>query len=53
MLRTILRELTPSLPERRLSRNGEWTRRRAVTLVPWSGASVVWERRGTAGRSAG
>ena len=45
MLRTMLRELRPSLPEGRLWRRGEWTRRRAVTLVPASGGKVVWQPR--------
>jgi cytochrome P450 len=50
MLRTVLSELHPSLPSdgRRdawRARNGEWVRRRAVTLVPAAGARVVWERR--------
>ena len=52
MLRTILRELHPSVPEGRLSRRGEWVRRRAVTLVPAAGARVVWEWRDGAGRSS-
>ena len=45
MLQTILRELRPRLPDGRLWREGEWTRRRAVTLTPAQGARVVWERR--------
>jgi cytochrome P450 len=45
MLRTILRELHPSLPDGRLWRRGEWTHRRAVTLVPAAGARVVWKPR--------
>jgi cytochrome P450 family 135 len=45
MLRTILGELTPSLPPRG-RRAGERTRRRAITLVPAEGARVVWSRRG-------
>jgi len=50
ILRTVLRELEPSLPEHaRRWRRGEWIRRRAITLVPAAGARVVWERRG--GRS--
>jgi cytochrome P450 len=46
ILRTMLRELEPSLPASRRWRRGEWTKRRAITLVPWAGARVVWERRG-------
>jgi cytochrome P450 family 135 len=47
ILQTILSELAPSLPARggRLSRKGEWNRRRAITLVPSAGARVVWRRR--------
>ncbi len=46
MLRTILSELEPRLPEQgRRWRKGEWNRRRAVTLVPAAGARVVWQRR--------
>jgi cytochrome P450 len=45
ILRTILSELEPSLPGRRW-RNGEWVRRRAITLVPAAGTRVVWSRRG-------
>ncbi len=45
MLRTILRELEPQLPPRELFRKGEWTRRRAITLVPARGTRVVWSRR--------
>jgi cytochrome P450 len=47
MLGTILSELQPSLPPRggRLPRKGEWSRRRAITLVPSAGARVVWSRR--------
>jgi cytochrome P450 family 135 len=45
ILRTVLGELEPSLPEGRRWRTGEWIRRRAVTLVPAAGARVVWERR--------
>jgi cytochrome P450 len=44
ILGTILAELSPRLPGRR-ARAGEWVRRRAVTLVPGSGARVAWERR--------
>jgi cytochrome P450 len=46
ILRTALRELRPTLPASRRWRHGEWTKRRAITLVPWAGARVVWERRG-------
>jgi cytochrome P450 len=48
MLATMLAELTPSLPARggRAMRRGEWSRRRAITLVPAAGARVVWRRRG-------
>ncbi len=50
MLRTILKELEPSLPperpRRRKSAAGERIRRRAITLVPAEGARVVWSRRG-------
>ncbi len=45
MLRTMLGELEPRLPDGRRWREGEWIRRRAITLVPAAGASVVWERR--------
>jgi cytochrome P450 len=45
MLRTMLAELRPSAPRKRLWRRGEWTRRRAITLVPSGGATVVWQRR--------
>jgi cytochrome P450 len=47
MLQTMLGELTPSLPVRgrRLTRKGEWNRRRAITLVPSGGARVVWSKR--------
>lgn len=45
MLRTMLSELQPSIPEGRRWREGEWTRRRAITLVPAAGARVVWRRR--------
>jgi cytochrome P450 len=51
MLRTMLAELEPRLPEgRSMWRRGEWNRRRAVTLVPAAGARVVWRRR-AAGQS--
>jgi cytochrome P450 len=49
ILRTALRELQPTLPPSRLWRRGEWTKRRAITLVPAAGARVVWERRGGEG----
>jgi cytochrome P450 len=45
MLRTMLSELAPRAPQGRRARRDEWVRRRAVTLVPAAGASVVWERR--------
>ncbi len=45
MLRTMLSELTPHAPQGRRARRDEWVRRRAVTLVPAGGASVVWKRR--------
>ncbi len=46
ILRTVLDELEPGLPKgARSRRGGEWIRRRAITLVPASGARVVWERR--------
>jgi cytochrome P450 len=45
MLRTMLRELRPSLAGSGRWRVGEWSRRRAVTLVPAAGARVVWNRR--------
>jgi cytochrome P450 len=44
MLRTVLGELEPSLPAR-ARRSGERVKRRAITLVPSSGARVVWRRR--------
>jgi hypothetical protein len=50
MMRTVLSELEPKLPAHTRWRRGEWTRRRAVTLVPAAGARVVWERRGAKGR---
>src|SRR5438132_1785662 len=45
MLRTVLEELQPSIPRASIWRRREWTRRRAITLVPGSGARVVWRRR--------
>jgi cytochrome P450 family 135 len=45
MLRTMLRDLRPSVPSGSLWRRGEWNRRRAITLVPAAGARVVWNRR--------
>ncbi|HEX4838474.1 MAG TPA: cytochrome P450 [Solirubrobacteraceae bacterium] len=47
ILRTVLRELSPSVPARggRLWRKGEWNSRRAITLVPAAGARVTWRRR--------
>jgi cytochrome P450 len=49
ILRTVLRELEPSLPAHASSR-GEWNRRRAITLVPAAGARVVWRRRSALAR---
>jgi cytochrome P450 len=47
ILQTVLGELAPSVPASggRLSRKGEWNRRRAITLVPSGGARVSWHRR--------
>jgi cytochrome P450 len=45
ILRTVLAELEPTLPPGRRFRTGEWTRRRAITLVPSAGATVVWQQR--------
>jgi cytochrome P450 len=45
MLRTMLRELHPRVPRAGVWRRGEWTRRRAITLVPAGGTRVVWTRR--------
>jgi cytochrome P450 family 135 len=45
MLRTMLGELTPSLPPGRRARADERSVRRAITLVPSRGARVVWHRR--------
>lgn len=45
ILRTVLSELSPSLPEGWRWRSGEWNRRRAITLVPAAGARVVWRSR--------
>jgi len=46
ILRTVLSELSPQLPsDTRRWREGEWIRRRAITLVPAAGARVVWRRR--------
>ncbi len=44
MLRTMLGELEPVLPARS-RRAGERVKRRAITLVPGSGARAVWRRR--------
>ena len=52
MLRTMLGELRPRRAGAAMWRNGEWTRRRAITFVPAAGARVVWERRHD-GRSGG
>jgi cytochrome P450 len=46
ILRTLLGELHPRRPRGLLWRRGEWTRRRAVTMVPAGGCRIVWERRG-------
>jgi cytochrome P450 len=48
ILRTVLSELEPELPQRRVRRmsRGEPVRRRAITLVPMAGASVTWRERG-------
>ena len=48
MLRTMLSELAPRLPDGRAGRRRERIHRRAITLVPGAGARVVWERRGRA-----
>jgi cytochrome P450 family 135 len=46
ILRTVLKELEPSVPGHgRRWPNGEWNRRRAITLVPAAGARLVWQRR--------
>jgi cytochrome P450 family 135 len=45
ILRTVLSELSPSLPRDGRRRSGEWVRRRAITLVPSAGTRVVWGRR--------
>ena len=45
ILRTVLSELSPQLPQRRSRRRGELNRRRAITLVPSAGARVVWRPR--------
>jgi cytochrome P450 len=45
MLRTMLADLAPRLPGDRRWRAGEWSRRRAITLVPAGGARVVWSSR--------
>jgi cytochrome P450 len=47
ILQSMLSELTPSVPARggRLWRRGEWSQRRAITLVPAGGARVAWRRR--------
>jgi cytochrome P450 len=52
ILRTMLDELRPRRAGGPLWRNGEWTRRRAITFVPAAGARVTWERRSD-GRSGG
>jgi cytochrome P450 len=45
ILRTMLSELAPRAPGGRRWREGEWIRRRAITLVPAAGGQLVWERR--------
>jgi cytochrome P450 len=45
VLRTILSELEPSLPDGRRWREGEPIRRRGTTLAPAAGARLVWTRR--------
>lgn len=45
LLRTILAELEPRPPAGWRGRVGERVHRRAVTLVPSRGATVVWDRR--------
>jgi cytochrome P450 len=45
ILRTMLSELEPHAPSGWRGRRDELIRRRAITLVPAAGASVVWERR--------
>lgn len=45
ILRTMLSELEPHAPSGWRGRRNELIRRRAVTLVPSAGASVVWKRR--------
>jgi cytochrome P450 len=46
ILGTMLSELRPSVPRTRTgAASGEWVRRRAITLVPGSGARVMWESR--------
>jgi cytochrome P450 len=52
MLRTMLAELHPRVPDGRRYSSDERVVRRAVTLVPSRGARVVWERR-SPGRTAG
>ena len=43
MLRTMLSELHPSVPRGSVWRRGEWTRRRAITLVSGRREQrVVW-----------
>src|SRR5580692_1426593 len=45
ILRTMLSELEPHTPSGWRGRRDELIRRRAITLVPAAGASVVWEHR--------
>jgi cytochrome P450 family 135 len=57
ILRTVLAELQPSLATGRRApgelrrRTGEWTQRRAITLVPAAGARVLWRRRASPAES--
>ena len=53
MLRTMLSELAPRLPDRRAGHRGERIHRRAITLVPGAGARVVWEPRRVEGVGVG
>jgi hypothetical protein len=49
MLSTMLSELEPRAPRVSLWRGGEWIRRRAITLVPAAGATLLWRRRSAGG----
>ena len=53
MLRTMLSDLHPSVPRGSVWRRGEWTRRRAITLVPAGGTRVVWITARLSHRSVG